>query len=77
MLNSTKLERELKAAGVEVSGCNSAGVVWDLEGNEIQSRVDVAAVIELHDPTPEIILTDAERIAALEDALLALMLGGV
>jgi hypothetical protein len=52
MIDSTKLYKELKAAGISLSGCNSNGVVWDANGNEIQARPDVAEVIALHDPTP-------------------------
>lgn len=50
MINSTKLTEELRASGIEISGCNSSGIVWDLSGKEIQDRPDVLAVISLHDP---------------------------
>ena len=50
MINATKLDLELKAAGIQFTGVNSLGVVWDLEGNEIQDRPDVLAVIQVHDP---------------------------
>lgn len=52
MKNSGKLHGELLAAGIQISGCNSDGKVWDVGGNEIQDRQDVAAVIAAHDPTP-------------------------
>jgi hypothetical protein len=52
MINAEKLIAELIAAGIVTSGCNSNGIVWDIEGNEIQSRTDVAEVIGTHDPTP-------------------------
>ena len=50
MINSTKLTEELRSAGIEISGCNSSGIVWDLSGNEIQDRLDVLAIIQTHDP---------------------------
>jgi len=51
MINTSKLTEELKAAGIPVSGCNSNGVVWDIDGKtEIQKRHDVLAVISSHDP---------------------------
>jgi hypothetical protein len=53
MINVGKLEEELRIAGIEFSGCNSNGVVWDVDGNEIQDRADVAQVIAVHDPTPD------------------------
>jgi len=54
MINTSKLTEELKAAGIPVSGCNSNGVVWDVDGKtEIQARSDVVAVLGIHDPTPE------------------------
>lgn len=54
MINSQKLSKELIAAGITTHGnCNSNGVVWDDDNNEIQDRPDVAAIIAAHDPTPE------------------------
>jgi hypothetical protein len=53
-INSTNLAKELIAAGITTHGnCNSNGVVLDDDGNEIQDRPDVKAVIAAHDPTPE------------------------
>lgn len=48
MINLFGLIIELKAAGIQFSGCNTDGVVWDLSGNQIQTRPDVAAVIAAH-----------------------------
>ena len=45
------LTKELNAAGIQVSGCNSDGKVWDPQGNEIQNRADVAAVVAAHNPS--------------------------
>lgn len=53
MINTQKLSKELALAGILSSGCNSNGVVWDVNGSEIQDRADVAAVIAAHDPAPE------------------------
>ncbi len=50
MINATKLDQELKAAGIQFSGVNSSGVVWDIEGNEIQDRPDVLVILQAHDP---------------------------
>lgn len=47
------LTAALIAAGIETSGCNSAGIVWDVSGNEIQNRADVRTVIDGYDPAPE------------------------
>jgi hypothetical protein len=53
MINSAKLSKELIAAGISTDGnCNSSGIVWDDNNNEIQDRKDVAAIIAEHDPTP-------------------------
>ena len=54
MINVEKLHKELEAAGIEFSGCNSNGVVWDIENvKEIQEREDVKSVIDSHDPAPD------------------------
>ncbi len=50
-INPTKLDQELKSAGISVAGCNSNGVVWDTNNNEIQDREDVIEIINTHDPT--------------------------
>jgi hypothetical protein len=53
MINTTKLSNELRAAGITTHGnCNSNGVVWDDDNNEIQKRADVKAILAAHDPTP-------------------------
>ena len=51
MINASGLSEELTAAGIQFSGCNSNGKVWDLENNEIQTRPDVAAIISAHNPS--------------------------
>lgn len=53
MINIDKLSAELKAANIFFSGCNTDGVVWDIDGlTEIQTRADVIAVLAAHDPNP-------------------------
>ena len=50
--NAMKLHDELEAAGFNISGCNSNGVVWDDKGKEIQDQPSVIIVLESHDPSP-------------------------
>lgn len=53
MINAQKLSQELVSAGITNHGnCNSNGVVWDDDNNEIQTRPDVAAIITAHTPGP-------------------------
>jgi hypothetical protein len=53
MINPEKLNRELIEAGIEFSGCNEKGVVWDIDGKtEIQEQKKVRGVLSKHDPTP-------------------------
>ena len=72
MINVHKLTQELRDAGITTHGnCNSNGVVWDDDNNEIQSRPDVQAVIAKHDPTPipeEILEEKIARIVKVEVA---------
>lgn len=50
-INTTKLTEELSIAGIQNSGCNSNGIVWDVDGTtEIQDRPDVSAIIAVHNP---------------------------
>lgn len=68
LINTTKLARELVTAGISTFGnCNSDGVVWDDNGNEIQDQEDVRGVLLAHDPTPEakdtMVIFDGEVIA--------------
>ena len=66
-INAGKLTAELRAAGIKVSGCNSAGVVWAEDGvTEIQGRKDVKAVLKAHDPTEPAPPTKAEKRAELK-----------
>lgn len=52
-INCEKLDAELNAASIKISGCNENGIVWDTDGTtEIQDRKDVKAVIAKHDHTP-------------------------
>ena len=66
MINTDRLQIELKNKNIEISGCNSNGIVWDLDGNEIQDREDVATVIENHNPNK----VTLEEITARRNTLL-------
>lgn len=62
-INVSKLHTELEQAGIETCGCDSNGIVWDEDNNEIQDRKDVKAVLKKHDSTPEPVETLEEKIA--------------
>lgn len=69
-INLNKLTSELKSAGIEVSGCNTNGIVWDIDNNEIQTRPDVASIILAHNPdTPswDDIIAEKNRLLAASD----------
>jgi len=62
MINIKKLTQELQAAGITTHGnCNSNGVVWDDNNNEIQDRADVKAIINAHDPAPDSAAVQSEE----------------
>ncbi|MCJ7626599.1 MAG: hypothetical protein MUO76_24160 [Anaerolineaceae bacterium] len=61
MINPTKLDVELKKAGIEIAGCNSDGVVWDIKNKEIQDRADVLLVLAAHDPAPDEVTIQREE----------------
>lgn len=46
-MNAIQLYLDLKTAGIEVSFCDSESVL-DVDGNNITSRPDVAAIIAAH-----------------------------
>lgn len=51
MINVAKLSKELTTAGIAIGGCNSNGVVWDVDGvTEIQNVPEVQAVLNAHTP---------------------------
>lgn len=50
MYNLNKLMDEFKQAGIVCGGCNTDGIVWDMDNNEIQNRADVAAILLAHNP---------------------------
>jgi hypothetical protein len=74
MINTIKLHKELKAAGIKFSGCDSSGRVVDLQGVEIQDRKDVQALITNHDPELETnsstVLKDISDVGVSKDDLL-------
>jgi hypothetical protein len=43
---------ELQSAGISITGCDSNGVVFAVDGKQIQARTDVAAVIAAHQAYP-------------------------
>ena len=52
LINVSKLHQELENADIHISGCDSGGVVLDIDGNQIQDREDVKSIISAHDPAP-------------------------
>ena len=51
MINVAKLSKELTAAGIAIGGCNSNGIVWDVDGvTEIQNLPEVQTVLRVHTP---------------------------
>ena len=77
--NPITLSKELIAAGISKDGnCGDDGLVFDDNGNQIQTRSDVVAILEAHDP--DAILpqpaTIEERVEAAE-LMINLMLSDV
>ncbi len=71
------LTRELTIAGIQFSGCNAQGIVWDLMGNEIQNQPNVAAVIAAHDASAWMFREERDRVRianAEDEARLAVQL---
>lgn len=81
-INPEKLSKELIAAGISSHGnCNSAGIVWDDNNNEIQNLPEVQAVLITHNANgktwDEIRIERAKLFAAcdwtqLNDAILSI-----
>ena len=44
IINVSKLHQELEDAGIQIQGCDSNGIVWDINGNEIQDREEFASM---------------------------------
>ena len=74
-INVQKLSRELKDAGIQNAGCNSNGIVWDIDGHtEIQKEPSIKAIIDAHDPTPDPEPpSTTEQLLALREILEALV----
>lgn len=50
-INVAKLSKELTVAGIAIGGCNSNGIVWDVDGvTEIQNLPEVQAILMVHTP---------------------------
>lgn len=66
-INVAKLSKELTAAGIAIGGCNSNGIVWDVDGvTEIQNLPEVQAVLRVH--TPDKTQAEIAAIARKENA---------
>lgn len=66
--NLLKLSKELIAAGVCTDGnCGDDGVVFDDDGNQIQTRPDVVAILAAHNPD-ELVATPLTLEQRLEEA---------
>ena len=63
-INPLQLHKELLAAGIQTCGCNSKGVVWDMQNNEIQNRKDVAVIVAAHKP---VIVVEKSTIEVIEE----------
>jgi hypothetical protein len=74
-MNPFELMDALVLAGIQTSGCTSSGIVFDTSGNEIQTRPDVAAIVAALNPSGVILPTVEERLAAVEEATMSLLLG--
>lgn len=77
MINVTELYKELEAAAIDISGCNADGVVWDVDGNEIQNRADVIAVLATHPQTKKYERVSARSTEAEANAKLVSVLATV
>lgn len=52
MYDATRLDAELKAAGLEIEGCSSAGVIWWATPPTPEQEAAAQQVLDAHDPTP-------------------------
>lgn len=82
IVNLTQLEKEMKAAGIAVNGLGTydnddSTIVhtYDAEGTIIDLPEAASAIIDAHMPGPQQ-PTAEERLAALEAAMLEVVLGG-
>lgn len=80
--NLFTLNMELRAAGITSHGnCNDEGIVWDDDNNEIQTRPDVIAILEAHNPDaivpqPATIEEQLEAVKLMIDLMLTDTQGG-
>lgn len=51
-INPTKLDQELRAAGVPIHGCDSTGVVFFMDAATSEQRATAAQIVAAHDPSP-------------------------
>lgn len=78
MVNIQKLMKELCDAGIPVCSVRETGIpVADYTRTLSDSEIDEAnAIIAAHDPVELPVPSAEERIAAMEDTILAMLLGG-
>lgn len=78
MINVIKLSRELASAGLPVCSVRETGLpVADYTRTLTAEEIAEAdAIIAAHDPTELLVPSTEERLVAMEDAILAMMLGG-
>ena len=63
--NSTKLDAELKAAGLPIVGCSSDGRIdYSREITEQEAQL-AQSILDAHDPTPDPLFTPEDKINAL------------
>jgi hypothetical protein len=67
MINVARLDEELRAAGIPIDGCNSAGTIFFKVEATTQQKTQAAAIVAAHDGTK---LSEADkRIAAAKKTL--------
>ena len=77
-MNPTKLHRELREAGIQIRGCNSAGRIDFCDEATPEQRAQAAAILAAHDPDDSAAtrLRDAEALERRASALSALAAKG-
>ena len=78
MINVSKLHKELEAAGLPVVGVRSNGdpVADYLRELTVAEQAIADGIIAAHDPVEIPLPTVEERISAMEEVMLAQLLGG-
>lgn len=77
MINITKLHQELLASNLPVDGVHEDGTIdWTRELTESE-KGEYWEVLAVHDPVEIVLPGIDERLSAIEDAMLAQILGGM